>query len=59
MPDRNGIYQGVSIALVLECTSLARYSRQIGRPTGLPVFDVVRLVHWLHRSLTPEQFVQD
>jgi hypothetical protein len=46
-------------ALVLECTNLAPYSRDIARLTGLPVFDVVTLVHWLHRSLAPEQFVQD
>ena len=46
-------------ALVLECTNLAPYSRDIGRLTGLPVFDVVTLVHWFHRSLAPERFVQD
>jgi hypothetical protein len=46
-------------ALVLECTNFAPYSRDIGRLTGLPVFDVVTLVHWLHRSLAPERFVQD
>ena len=46
-------------ALVLECTNLAPYSRDIARLTGLPVFDVVTLVHWFHRSLAPERFVQD
>jgi hypothetical protein len=46
-------------ALVLECTNLAPYSRDIARLTGLPVFDVVTLVHWLHRSLRPEHFAQD
>jgi hypothetical protein len=46
-------------ALVLECTNLAPYSRDICRLTGLPIFDVVTLVHWFHRSLTPELFVQD
>lgn len=46
-------------ALVLECTNLAPYSRDIGRGTGLPVFDIVTLVHWLHRSLSPERFSQD
>ena len=46
-------------ALVLECTNLAPYSRDIGRLTGLPVFDMVTLVHWFHRSLAPERFVQD
>jgi hypothetical protein len=46
-------------ALVLECTNLAPYSRDIARLTGLPVFDIVTLVHWLHRSLRPERFLQD
>ena len=46
-------------ALVLECTNLAPYSRDIGRLTGLPVVDVVTLVHWFHRSLAPERFLQD
>lgn len=46
-------------ALVLECTNLAPYSRDIARLTGLPVFDIVTLVHWFHRSLSPERFVQD
>ena len=46
-------------ALVLECTNLAPYSRDIARRTGLPVFDMVTLVHWFHRSLSPERFAQD
>ena len=46
-------------ALILECTNLAPYSRDIARLTGLPVFDIVTLVHWFHRSLAPEHFVQD
>ena len=46
-------------ALVLECTNLAPYSRDIARLTGLPVFDMVTLVHWFHRGLSPERFTQD
>lgn len=46
-------------AIVLECTNLTPYSRDIAKATGLPVFDVVTLVHWLHRSLVPERFVQE
>jgi hypothetical protein len=46
-------------ALVLECTNLAPYSRDMNRVTGLPVFDVVSLVHWFYRSLQPERFIQD
>ena len=46
-------------ALVLECTNLTPYSRDIARLTGLPVFDMTTLVHWFHRSLRPERFDQD
>lgn len=46
-------------ALVLECTNLTPYSADLRRVTGLPVFDVVSLVHWFHRSLRPEVFPQD
>ena len=46
-------------ALVLECTNLAPYSRDIARLTDLPVFDMVTLVHWFHRGLSPERFTQD
>jgi hypothetical protein len=46
-------------ALVLECTNLAPYSLDIARLIDRPVFDVVTLVHWLHRSVSPERFVQD
>ena len=46
-------------ALVLECTNLTPYSRDIVSLTGLPVFDMVTLVHWFHRSLSPERFAQD
>jgi hypothetical protein len=46
-------------ALVLECTNLAPYSRDIARLTGLPVFDMVTLVHWFHRGLSPQRFAQD
>ena len=46
-------------ALVLECTNLSPYSRQINRRTGLPVFDIVTLVHWFHGSLQPQHFRQD
>ena len=46
-------------ALVLECTNLAPYSRDIANLIGLPVIDVVTLVHWFHRSLRPERFDQD
>jgi hypothetical protein len=46
-------------ALVLECTNLTPYSADLRRHVGLPIFDVVSLIHWFHRSLRPEVFVQD
>ena len=46
-------------ALVLECTNLAPYSRDISNRFGLPIFDMVTLVHWFHRALRPERFQQE
>lgn len=45
-------------ALVLECTNLAPFSADLHKRFGLPVFDIVALVHWLHRSLRPEIYPQ-
>jgi Asp/Glu/hydantoin racemase len=38
-------------ALVLECTNMGPYTRDIQRATGLPVFDIVSLVRFVHASL--------
>jgi len=46
-------------ALVLECTNLTPYSADLRRHLGVPIFDMVSLVHWFHRSLRPEAFAQD
>jgi hypothetical protein len=46
-------------ALVLECTNLTPYSADLRRQLDMPIFDVVSLVHWFHRSLRPEVFAQD
>ncbi len=46
-------------ALVLECTNLTPYSADLRRALSLPIFDVVSLIHWFHRSLNPEIFPQD
>ena len=46
-------------ALVLECTNLTPYSADLRRACGVPIFDVVNLIHWFHRSLRPEVFIQD
>ena len=39
-------------AIVLECTNMPPYARDIQAATGLPVFDIVTLVHWVYLSLT-------
>ena len=46
-------------ALVFECTNLTPYARDVARATGLPVFDMVTLVHWFQRSLDPQAFAQN
>jgi hypothetical protein len=46
-------------AIVCECTNLTPYSHLMHRRLGVPVFDMVTLVHWFHRGLRPERFVQD
>jgi len=46
-------------AIVCECTNLTPYSHAMNRRLRVPVFDMVTLVHWFHRSLRPERFAQD
>ncbi len=46
-------------AIVCECTNLSPYSHDIRRRLGVPVFDMVTLVHWFYRGLHPERFLQD
>lgn len=46
-------------ALVCECTNLTPYSYEINRRLGVPVFDMVTLVHWFHLALRPQHFLQD
>jgi Asp/Glu/hydantoin racemase len=38
-------------AIVLECTNMPPYSADIQRATGVPVFDVLSLVHLVHDAL--------
>jgi hypothetical protein len=46
-------------AIVCECTNITPYSHELNRRLGVPVFDMVTLVHWFHRALRPQQFPQD
>lgn len=42
-------------AIVSECANLPPYSRAIEREFGLPVYDIVTLVEWLHAGLRPRR----
>jgi hypothetical protein len=46
-------------AIVCECTNITPYSHEINARLGVPVFDMVTLVHWFHRALRPQHFEQD
>jgi Asp/Glu/hydantoin racemase len=37
-------------AIVLECTNMPPYARAVQQATGLPVFDIVTLTHWVYRA---------
>jgi len=43
-------------AIVCECTNLTPYSHQMNRSLGVPIFDMVTLVHWFQRALSPQHF---
>ncbi len=43
-------------AIVLECTNMPPYAAAVAEATGLPVFDSVTLVHWLHGALRPRRY---
>ena len=43
-------------AIVCECTNLAPHSAAIADAVGLPVFDVVTMVTWLHAGLRPRRY---
>lgn len=40
-------------AVVLECANMAPYSRALGQRLGVPVYDIVTLITWLHAGLAP------
>ena len=43
-------------AIVLECTNMSPYARDIARAAGLPVFSMLNLVEWFHSGLRPRTF---
>ncbi|MEM8948134.1 MAG: aspartate/glutamate racemase family protein [Pseudomonadota bacterium] len=43
-------------AIVLECTNMAPYAQSLAAAVGLPVYDIIGLLGWWHRGLTPPAF---
>lgn len=43
-------------AIVSECANLPPHSAAIEREFGLPVFDIVTLVDWLHAAIAPRRY---
>ena len=43
-------------AIVLECTNLPPYSLDIQELTGLPVFDVVTLTHYVYHAVVQTKY---
>lgn len=43
-------------AIVLECTNMAPYARDVSEATGLAVFDIYSLTTWLHAGIKPRRF---
>ena len=43
-------------ALVLECTNMTPYAKDIRQATGLPVFTVESLIRWFQRGLAPAAY---
>ncbi len=45
-------------AIVLECTNMPPYAAAVAAATGLPVFDAVTLLHWLHAAVRPRRWAE-
>ena len=43
-------------AIVLECTNMVPYARDLRRVTGLPVFSIHSFVTWFQAGLMPRRF---
>ncbi len=46
-------------AIVNECTNLTPFSADISRATGMPVFDMVTMMHWFNMGLRPKAYRQE
>lgn len=43
-------------AVLLECTSLPPFAAELQVDTGLPVFDFVACIEWMHRAIIPKRY---
>lgn len=43
-------------AIVLECTNMVPYARDVRRATGLPVFSIQSFVSWFQAGLMPQRY---
>ncbi len=43
-------------AVLLECTTLPPFAHSIQEKTGLPVFDFIACVEWMHRAVVAKQY---
>lgn len=43
-------------AILLECTSLPPFAEHVRRETGLPVFDFISCIEWMHRAVVPKAY---
>ena len=50
-----GEHEGIG-AIVLECTNMGPYARDLAAHTCVPVFDVVSCLNWFHAGLAPQRF---
>ncbi len=44
-------------AIVLECTNMPPFARAIQQKTGLPVFDIITLIKYVHGALVSPQYM--
>ena len=43
-------------AVLLECTTLPPFAKDITDQTGLPVFDFIACIEWMHRAIHPKRY---
>jgi Asp/Glu/hydantoin racemase len=46
-------------AIVLECTIMAPYARDLRKVTGLPVYSIYSFISWFQSGLQPRRFDLD